>query len=192
MTTIPSPQGHPDPHEVTAYLSGSADPAARARIEAHIADCADCAEELVAVRRLHRGPPAVSRRFAVAGAAAAAVIAVVLVGQRVGSPAGPTTPPVRGDGSAPAVTTVSPPEGATIEASPTFTWRPVAGASAYRISITRADGDSVWAASVSDTAVRAPEGTLTQGSGTYFWYVDALLADGRSVAGTAHEFHLSR
>ena len=94
--------------------------------------------------------------------------------------------------SAPAVTTVSPPEGATIEASPTFTWRPVAGASAYRISITRADGDSVWAASVSDTAVRAPEGTLTQGSGTYFWYVDALLADGRSVAGTAHEFHLSR
>ena len=68
MTPIPSPQGHPDPHEVTAYLSGTADPAARARIEAHIADCADCAEELVAVRRLHRGPPAVSRRFAVAGA----------------------------------------------------------------------------------------------------------------------------
>jgi putative zinc finger protein len=192
MTPIPSPQGHPDPHEVTAYLSGTADRAARARFEAHLADCADCAEELVAVRRLHRRPPPMSRRFAVAGAAAAAVIAVALVGHRVGGPPVPTTPPVRGDGSAAAVTTVSPQEGAAIEPSQTFAWRPVAGATSYRISITLADGDSVWAASVADTAVRAPEQALTGGSGTYFWYVDALLADGRSVAGTAHEFRLSR
>jgi anti-sigma factor RsiW len=190
MTPLPSPEGHPEPHEVSAYLSGAADPAARARIEAHLADCGECTEELVAVRRLRRASPSVSRRLALAGAAAAAVTAVVLVGHRAGGPTGPATPPVRGDGSAAAVTTVSPPEGASIDAPPTFAWQPVAGATAYRISITRADGDSVWAASLRDTVARAPEGVLTPAPDGYFWYVDALLADGRSVAGTAHEFRL--
>jgi anti-sigma factor RsiW len=188
MTPIPSPEGHLEPHEVSAYLSGTAEPAARARIEAHLADCAECTEELVAVRRLRRAPPTMSRRLAVVGAAAAAVIAVVLVGHRAG-PAGPTPPPVRGGGSD-AVTTVSPADGTTLDAPPTFAWHPVSGATAYRISISRADGDSVWAASLRDTVVRAPEGVLTPTPDGYFWYVDALLADGRSLPGTAHEFRL--
>jgi anti-sigma factor RsiW len=189
MTPIPSPEGHLEPHEVSAYLSGTAEPAARTRIEAHLADCAECTEELVAVRQLRRAPATMSRRLALVGAAAAAVIAVVLVGHRAGGPAGPTSPPVRGDGSA-AVTTVSPADGATVAAPPTFAWHPVSGAAAYRISISRADGDSVWAASLRDTVVRAPEGVLTPAPDGYFWYVDALLADGRSLPGIAHEFRL--
>jgi anti-sigma factor RsiW len=187
MTPTPSPDGHLDPHEVASYLSGKADPAARTRVETHLADCAECTAELVAVRRLHRGAPR-TRRWLGVTAAAAAVIAVVLIGPRLGERQ-TRTPPVRGDESTPAVVTLSPPDGATLTA-PVFAWRPVAGATAYRIAITRADGDSVWAASVRDTSIRAPEGVLVPSAEGYFWYVDALLADGRSVAGTAHEFRL--
>lgn len=187
MTPIPSPDGHLDPHEVASYLSGTSEPVARARIEAHLADCEECTAEVVAVRRLHRGAPS-SRRWLGAAAAAAAVIAVVLVGPRLGERPAVTTP-VRGGDSTSAVVSLSPPDGATL-AAPVFTWRPVAGATAYRIAITRADGDSVWAASVRDTSVRAPDGVLVPAPDGYFWYVDALLADGRSIAGTAHEFRL--
>jgi anti-sigma factor RsiW len=186
-TPIPSPNGHLDPHEVASYLSGTAGPAARTRLEAHLADCEECTAELAEVRRLQRAAPP-PRRWLVPAAAAAAVIAVVLVGPRLGQRQ-PEPPPVRGDGAPPAVVTLTPPDGATLTA-PVFAWRPVAGATAYRISITRADGDSVWAAAVGDTSVRVPDGVLAPAPGGYFWYVDALLADGRSVPGTAHEFRL--
>jgi predicted anti-sigma-YlaC factor YlaD len=186
MTAIPSPDGHLDPHEVAAYLSGTSEPVARARVEAHLADCEQCTAELVAVRRLHRGAPR-GRSWLGAAAAAAAVIAVVLIGPRLGErPA--VTPPVRGDSTS-TVVSLSPRNGATL-VTPVFAWRPVAGATAYRITITRADGDSVWAASVRDTSVRVPDGALVPAPDGYFWYVDALLADGRSIAGSAHEFRL--
>src|SRR3954447_14047519 len=124
MTPIPTPDGHLDPHEVASYLSGTSEPAARARIEAHLADCEECTAELVAVRRLHRGAPS-GRRWLGAAAAAAAVIAVVLIGPRLGGrPA--VTPPVRGD-STPAVVSLSPPDGAAL-GTPVFAWRSVAGA----------------------------------------------------------------
>jgi len=186
MTPIPSP-GHLDPHEVASYLSGTSEPVARARIEAHLADCEQCTAELVAVRQLHRGAPR-GRRWLGAAAAAAAVIAVVLIGPRLGSRPAETSP-VRGEDSISAVVSLSPRDGAAL-VTPVFAWRPVAGATAYRIAITRADGDSVWAASIRDTTVRVPDGVLVPAPDGYFWYVDALLADGRSVAGTAHEFRL--
>jgi hypothetical protein len=187
MTPIPTPDGHLDPHEVSSYLGGTADPAARSRIEGHLADCEECTAEVAAVRRLHHPAPS-ARRWIGAGAAAAATITLVLLGPHLGGrPAG--APPVRGDDSIAAVVTLAPLDGAELR-TPTFAWRPVAGATAYRIAITRADGDSVWAASVQDTAVRMPDGVLVPGAERYFWYVDALLADGQSVAGTAHEFRL--
>src|SRR3954451_21753508 len=129
MTPIPTPDGHLDPHEVASYLSGTSEPAARARIEAHLADCEECTAELVAVRRLHRGAPG-GRRWLGAAPGAAPGDAVVLICPGVGGrPA--MTPPVRGD-SPSAVVSLSPPDGAAL-VTPVFAWRPVAGATAYRI-----------------------------------------------------------
>jgi len=188
MTPIPSPDGHLDPHEVASYLSGAADPGARVRLEAHLADCEDCTAELVAVRRLHRPAAPTGGRIAL-GAAAAAVIAVVLLGPRLGGRHVVEPPPVRGDSAADAVAAIAPPEGATLSGTPTLVWRSLRDATAFRVAITSESGDSVWAAVVSDTAVTPPAGVLATSS-LYYWYVDALRNDGSSVPGTAHVFRL--
>jgi hypothetical protein len=96
---------------------------------------------------------------------------------------------VRGDTAAVVVTAVAPADGAEVKSAPRLVWHPVADASGYRVSVTRPNGDSAWAVMVDDTAVTAPDSVLAPGA--YFWYVDALLSDGRSIAGKAREFRLA-
>lgn len=181
---------HLDPHDVVGYIDGTLDPAARTRVEAHVSDCEECTGELAAVSRLRPTP---RRRipWLGMGAAAAAVLAAVLVGPRVGQRADDDAPPVRGD-SAATMSVVAPADGATLGELPEFAWRPMPGATTYRVSVTGADGDSIWAVTTRDTAVRPSESAVQPRSGVYYWYVDALLADGGSIAGTAHEFRLTQ
>ena len=130
-----------------------------------------------AARRGGRG-----RRSAVAG--------IALLGPELvhRGPAG--TLPVRGAEPRPAVTVVLPADRAVLGAAPNFTWRAVPGATAYRILVSRPDGDSVWATTTSDTTVRGPEDVSRAGPGLYYWYVDVLFDDARSAAGLAHEFRI--
>lgn len=185
--TETAPREHVDPHEVTSYLEGALAPAARQRFEAHLAECEECTAELVAVGRLRHTPRARVRWI---GLAAAAGLAVILLAPRLEREAAVTSPTVRGDATQ-AIGVVAPADGAVLREAPVFAWRPVAGAAAYRISVTRNDGDSVWATTTADTAVRPPEGAVPPALEHYFWYVDALLSDGRSVPGKPHRFSLS-
>jgi anti-sigma factor RsiW len=180
-----------DPHDVTAYIQGAIDPPTRVRIEAHLSDCDECATEVAEVSRLWRPAPPRVRWLgpATAAAAAAAVIAVVLVGPRARQEARDAVPAVRGD-SAAAVEVLAPGDGTALAETPMFAWRPVPGAAAYRVSVSLADGDSVWAVTTRDTTARPPDSVLSRQVEAYYWYVDALLSDGRSVAGTAHRFRL--
>lgn len=189
MTDTSTPSEHVDPHEVVGYIEATLPPAERARVEAHLSVCEDCTSELAAVSRLRRPAPRPGLRLGLA-AAAAAVAAVVLLAPRAGRPSAGGEPPVRGEGAPTAVGIVAPTADATLREAPVFTWRALPGATAYRISISRADGDSVWAAIISDTTVRAPAGVLLPSADAYYWYVDVLLPDGRSIAGTAHQFRL--
>ena len=184
-----SPQTHAEPHEVTAYLEATLSPADRARFEAHLADCEPCAAELVEVMRLQRGSR--SSRTGWIGLAAAAAIAVVLLAPRLAHEPSVTTSPVRGD-SLPAATLVlvTPSDGAELREPPLLAWRPVMGAAAYRVLVSRADGDSVWAETTRDTTAAPPAAALVPSPEPYYWYVDALLADGRSVGGPPHRFRL--
>jgi anti-sigma factor RsiW len=184
--TSPAPEAHLDPHEVTGYLEGTVAPAERARLEAHLADCEDCAAELAAVSRLRR-PARPMNRLAVAVLAAAA-IAIIVVGRTLDRRAGDEGPRERGDSVAQTVNVIAPAEGAVLRSPPAFVWSKVQGAATYRVSVTRPDGDSVWAVSLRDTVARAPDAALT--AGTYYWFVDALLSDGRSMAGKAREFRI--
>ncbi len=187
--TESSPAAHWEPHEVTAYLEGTLPPAERGRLETHLADCEACTAELVEVMRLSRRPR--SSRTGWIGLAAAAAIAVVMLAPRLARSPSVTTPPVRGD-SLPvaALELVAPADGAELREPPVLAWRAVEGAAAYRVLVSRADGDSVWAETTRDTMATPPAAALDPSPEPYYWYVDALLADGRSVGGTPHRFSL--
>ena len=188
MTHTP-PSEHVDPHDVVGYIEATLPSAERARVEAHLSVCDKCTSELAAVSRLRRPARRPILHIGVA-AAAAAVIALVLLGPRAQRPL-TDEPPVRGDDAAAAAATlVAPADGAILAAAPLFAWRPLPGATAYRISVSRADGDSVWAATVRDTVVAMPAGVLPGGTDSYYWYVDVLLSDGRSLAGKPRQFRL--
>jgi hypothetical protein len=188
MTHTP-PSVHVDPHDIVGYIEATLPSAERARVEAHLSVCDDCTSELAAVSRLRRPARRPILHIGLA-AAAAAVIALVLLTPRVQRPPA-DEPPVRGDeAAATAATVVTPADGAILEAAPVFAWRSLTGATAYRISVSRADGDSVWAATVRDTVVAIPAGVLRAGTDPYYWYVDVLLSDGRSLAGKPRQFRL--
>jgi anti-sigma factor RsiW len=186
--TAPAPETHLDPGEIAGYVEGSLGPDERARIETHLADCEECTGEIAALVRL-RPRAAVPVRWLTLAAAAAAV-AVLVVGQpQHDRPAAGTGPLVRGDSTAVVVTAVTPTDGAEVTRPVGLVWHAVPDAFAYRVSVTRSNGDSVWSATVHDTTVAAPDSALA--AGAYFWYVDALLSDGRPVAGKAREFRVA-
>jgi anti-sigma factor RsiW len=191
MTQPSSSDAHLEVDQVAGYLASSLSPTQRAGVQAHLAECAECRAELVEVNRLRR-PNRARTRWVIPAAAAAAAFALVLMGPRLAREETSSPPPVRGGEGGPVVSVVAPADGAELAGLPTFTWRGVTGATAYRLSVSRADGDSVWAVTVRDTSARAPESARPAAPDTYYWYVDVLLADGRSVAGTAHEFRITR
>jgi anti-sigma factor RsiW len=160
--TNPAPEPHLDPHEISGYLEGTVAPAQRARLEAHLADCEECTAEMVAVSRLRR-PAGRAMRWAGAAAIAAAVLAVVVVGRPHERGAGHAVRE-RGDTSGSAVHAVAPAEGAVVSSGPLLVWNAVPGASTYRVAVTRANGDSVWAAAVRDTTARVTNSTLVPGT----------------------------
>jgi anti-sigma factor RsiW len=187
--TESSPRAHVEPHEVTAYLEATLSPVERARFETHLADCDVCAAELVEVMRLRHG--SWSPRTGWIGLAAAAAIAVVVLGPQLDREPGVTPPPLRGDSlPAAALVLVAPADGAELREPPVLAWRAVAGAAAYRVLVSRADGDSVWAETTRDTMATPPAAALDPSPEPYYWYVDALLADGQSVGATPHRFRL--
>jgi hypothetical protein len=184
-------ESHLDPHQVAGYIAGTLPIADRRLVEAHLADCEPCTEELAAVAQLAR-PQASPRRWLPAAAvAAAAVAALVLVAPWRSGTGGPTHP-LRGGGTSATIAIVTPADGAAIGADPTLVWRSVPRASTYRWTVTAADGDSLASGYTSDTAVRLPATVLEAPGRTRRWYVDALLSDGSSASTGIHEFRTSQ
>ncbi|MGE5230731.1 MAG: zf-HC2 domain-containing protein, partial [Deltaproteobacteria bacterium] len=128
------PQSHLEPHEVVAYLERTLPAADRARVEAHLAACEDCSSEIAEVWRLwRRGVKPTS--WLPIGLAAAAVIAVVVLMRPAGNRAETPAPDVlRGSERASAVITVAPADSVVVQGQPVLVWRPVAGATGYRVT----------------------------------------------------------
>jgi anti-sigma factor RsiW len=189
MTEPHAPGEHLQVNEVTGYLAGTLPATMRDRMERHLADCEECTAEIVAVHRLRR-PARSPARWIGAAAAAAAVAGLVLLGPSLLRRPTPDEPLLRGTGPSLVVSVVRPADGAELNRATNFAWRRTAGATAYRVMVSRADGDSVWATTTPDTTVPVSPHLLAAGPGRYYWYVDVLLDDGRSVTGPVHEFRL--
>ena len=194
----PTQEAHPGPDELSAWLDGSISVSDRARIEAHVARCDDCRRDVVEVLRVVK--PRADRRVwpAAAALAAAAVVAVLVFAPGENERAGRSEPVLRGpettlSDETPAPAIVHPADAATTDSRDVaFTWRASGRASSYRLTLTDEDGDVVWSASTADTVLALPADSALAPGGTYFWYVDALLPDGRSLTSGVHEFRTSR
>lgn len=189
--------GHIRPHDLAAYLDGGASEGERALVEAHLSACSACCEELIEVRRLRAESPHRRRvGWYLAGAAsAAAVLAILLVGQPWKEPTpGAVLPSTQRapSAAAPGVKTLSPGDGEGVGAEGlVFSWRPAgAGPVLYNLVLTTEEGDSIWAATTRDTIVAPPEGDVLEPGRTYLWYVDALLSDGRPASSGVRHFRI--
>jgi hypothetical protein len=184
---------HPAVEVVAAYLSGTLAPADEAAFEAHLAGCRPCRQEMLSARRLIASRRPRSRVLLVASLAAAAVLAVVLVarGPR------PAEEPLRGGNmvgseGTPGLRALAPVDRDTVEGSGlAFAWSSQPGRSLYRLTLTDASGRALWLRDTPDTTLALPVDVSLSGGGTYFWYVDALDADGRSVTTGTRRFTIA-
>ena len=186
----PFPDDPMSPHLSTealaAYLSGTLSPTEQATLESHLAGCHSCRQEVISARRLIGSRPAPSRWVWVAPAAAAAVLAVVVLG-RWPRASGSANEPVRSEEeSGPAevlkLRALAPADRDTVPARGlVFVWAGQAGRPLYRLTLTDGSGHAVWLRDTSDTTLALPADVSLDGHKTYFWYVDALDAEGRSL-----------
>jgi len=192
-----------DGDRVHRYVAGTLEPGTLAEFETHLLGCAQCqaaVREGVAVRAALRDKataPGLERRDwrrrwwpIPAGIAAAAAILLLLRPWGVESPA--PGPIVRGPGELTAtLEAVTPPDGAvTVADSVVFTWRSLGVDVSYRLSLTDERGDLLWFVGTTDTVVPLPSNARVTPGKTHIWYVDALLADGRSATTGAHRFRI--
>jgi len=184
------PEPHLEPSEVARHVARTSPPAERARVEAHLAVCDRCAEDVVAAWRF-AGRRRIRPALLGVGIAAAAAIAglLLLPSSRPPSRAGSV---VRGSGadSARALVVVTPRDGETASQPLMLTWRSHRDMATYKVSLAEADGDSVWTLITGDTTVSLPDSVRLVPGQDYLWYVDGLEADGRALTSGIQQFHL--
>ena len=92
------------------------------------------------------------------------------------------------------VQVVAPPPGArTAAGALRFTWRAPRAAEMYEVSLSAADGTTLWSTRLPDTTVDVPGEVvrLLKPGARYFWRVDALLSDLRSVTSDEQSFEVA-
>lgn len=185
---------HLTAEEIGRTVDHTLSAAERREVEAHLKDCAECRREVAEVQRLVRTRRRRRTMAVIAPAAAAILVAVALVtvdnplSRSVGAPE-----PVRsGTESTLDVEVVQPADEALIEGdSVLLAWRPVPAATRYELRVTDAEGSVLVQESLPDTAVVVSVSRGLVDGGLHFWYVDALLEDGRAVSTGTHRFRLA-
>lgn len=176
---------------VSAYLAGSIDAIGRAEVETHLAECEECRTEIIEVARLARYRKRFSWQVVMPLAAAAGIVGILLLGPSRSQTAADAPLTVRSPDtmdSAAGIAVVTPVPGGTPDRGMVLAWHQVQDASVYRVTVSDERGDSVWTGNTPDTTFVLPAGTILQSNRPYFWYVDALLRDGRSVTSGLQEF----
>jgi hypothetical protein len=163
--------------EIASYLDRGMAAADRERVEDHMVDCAECRENVAEAEQLIRKVqrPRHLAQFA-ALAAIAATAFIVFVPQLTRQ----SLDRVTRDAPAAAALSSYEPAVSVAQQPARFVWAAAAGATAYRITLSAADGTTVWSATVSDTTAVLPTSVVLEPQTRYVWFVDATLPDGSS------------
>jgi hypothetical protein len=177
---------HPATEAIAAYLSGTLSPPEQTTLETHLAHCRPCRQEVTSAQRLIRSRTPRGRWLWVAPVAAAAVLGVVLLGRWPRVPGSVNEPVRSGEEAGPEdalkLRALAPADRDTLSVRGlVFTWASQAGRPLYRLTLTDGSGHAVWLRDTSDTTLALPAEVSLDRGRTYFWYVDALDAEGRSL-----------
>lgn len=194
MTLADDTNAHLDEAAIAAYLDRALADVERRRIEAHLVACAECRDEVAEAAQVLATKPRTWRWVPYAGLAAAAALTVLLI--RPGTEPTSTGPATRGweppDARWPALALVAPAADQPVPLRGlAFAWRSAGADVSYRLVVTDQRGDTVWTASSTDTVVPAPARPVVRPGGNYFWYVDAFLPDGHSVASGVRDLRIA-
>lgn len=206
---------------LAGLADGTLEPAMRAAVESHVADCDPCVERLGALVRLARthppevpaelrarvelpalvpeSPPARSSRPALALAAAACLSlgGWFLVHQF--SPGTPIPPSVQDDvvrgagthGGTPVVR--RPGAGERLAGGPVrIEWQPADSAIAYTVRVVRDDGGLLWEHQAGGTTTIVPESVALPTEVPLYLSLTALLPDGRTSRAPSVRFEIAQ
>jgi anti-sigma factor RsiW len=187
---LPDEAGHLSDTNAAAYLDRGLLIAERDRVEAHLASCPDCRAHLIETRRIlsHSRRP---KRLAIIGSVVAAAAVLIFVVRPGAHPVERFAPvEVMRGASEPARLIAYGPAGETRASALRFVWSATPGVTTYRLSVTRADGESVWSQGSEDTSLSLPDSVTLRVNQRYFWVADALFGDGRTLSTGLREFDL--
>lgn len=172
---------HLDPEVVAAFAEGTLPEDEADAVRRHLAECPECRREIQEVARILAAVPTRPRRPVPTWAAAAAV-AILALGIPLLRWGGGGT---GGNGLRAPVTefeTLGP--GQVRAGDPggiRFTWSAGPAGSTFRITLLDEQGDRIWSSETGDTTVLLPAEVPVMPGGSYYWYVDALAPDGRTL-----------
>ena len=180
-TPEPSLPAHLSTEALAGYLDDDLPSAERRQAELHLASCPECRRELSGVRRLqHSYDRGRWIRVLTPVAVAAAGVLLVLALPRNASRQSALR---SGSTTEPHLAVVSPAPAAEIApGSLEFAWRSAGAGASYSLTLQEADGRVVWTTAGADTAVVLPDTIALAPGHIWFWFVDALLPDGRSLS----------
>ena len=176
---------HLSVEDVASHLDRVLPPAELIRVEQHLAECAECRAELIAVSRMLRTRPGTRRWYVPVGLAAAAVAALLLIK--------PSLAPPDPNYREPAVsTTPAPiglaPHGPTAATPIRLLWTRVPHAERYRLTVFDSTGSVVWESQTAETSIVMPGSVRLQPRVPYFWQVEAQTSWNRWIKSAMVEF----
>ncbi len=184
MDAHPPQLDHLGDKQLAAYVSRSLSADEREAAIEHLAECAECRDEALATARVLRAERTRRAKHIGTPMATAAALGLVLLVLVPRSPSESTGPVLRE--GAPAVAPgasigVHSPHNTAQVGQIEFSWQDMGAEVRYRFSLTRSDGGEVWIGATADTSLTLPPDVMLSEGTTYFWWVDALLLDERSV-----------
>lgn len=183
--------------EVAAYLARELDQGPQSRVEGHLSRCALCRAEVAEVAEVVRSAGPRRTRYTSAAVVAAAAIAAIVLIQSPSDVVPPDgilrdAPQTRAE-SETRLDVVTPSNGESVLLdSLRFTWRQAGPGALYRFTLTRANGDVLWTESTPDTVLPLTSEAGVRRGEAYFWYVDALLPEGRTTTTGTYLFRTQR
>lgn len=178
---------HLAPNDFAAYLDGATTGDRRARIEAHLARCQECREELSDAGRIIRTLPRSPRRARPLVAAVAVIAALLLISVLPREYRNLSNPQHR---ESSVTTTMAPTALAPlgpVDSIRAFIWSSVPNADRYHLRVYDANGSVIWERTASDTTLPATD-LAVESERPFYYQVQADVGYDRHVASKLIEF----